>query len=239
MKICLAGTCILTNCKEFISLSKYNLESFYYFKDWQLPYLKSSKLFLLDSGAFTFMNSNKKADFNEYLDRYIKFINENDIEHFFELDIDSVVGLKKVEKMREKLEKETHKRCIPVWHKNRGVAKFKELCDGYDYIAIGGIVTKEIKKTEYSDMAKLVKYANSKGVKVHGLGFTQLEYLDKIPFYSVDSSSWSNGGQYGFAVQFKNRKLKRIVSNYRINVQKMHEHNFKEWIKIQKYMEEI
>ena len=54
------------------------------------------KMFLLDSGAFTFMNSNKKnEDIKSYLDSYIDFINKYDIKYFFELDLIQLVGLKK------------------------------------------------------------------------------------------------------------------------------------------------
>lgn len=59
MKICLAGTTVLEANKNIIQKSKYILESFYSIKDWQIPIIKKCDLFLLDSGAFTFMNSYK------------------------------------------------------------------------------------------------------------------------------------------------------------------------------------
>lgn len=43
--------------------------------------------YLLDSGAFTFMNSAKRADFDSYVDRYIDFINEYNVPLFFEMDL--------------------------------------------------------------------------------------------------------------------------------------------------------
>lgn len=41
--------------------------------------------FLLDSGAFSFMNGAKhtKEELLSYLDRYIKFINDNNVKYFF------------------------------------------------------------------------------------------------------------------------------------------------------------
>ena len=65
-------------------------------------------MFLLDSGAFTFMNNSKSVDFDLYLDKYIDFIIEKNIKYFFELDIDSIVGYKKVLQLRERLER----RCV-------------------------------------------------------------------------------------------------------------------------------
>lgn len=87
------------------SKSKYYLESYYYLKKpIQLQLMKEVDMFLLDSGAFTFMNAKKDKVFNvdEYLNNYIDFINKYDIQYFFELDTDSVHGIDKVLEMRKK-----------------------------------------------------------------------------------------------------------------------------------------
>ena len=66
MKVCLAGT---SSSKELIlnnPLPKFLLESFYSIKDWQIAVAKQCELFLLDSGAFTFMsNTKKKVNWDE------------------------------------------------------------------------------------------------------------------------------------------------------------------------------
>ena len=238
MRLCLAGLSVLAYNPELIKQSKYNLESFYSFKDFELPFLKTSKMFLLDSGAYTFMANAKSTNFDEYLDRYITFINKHDVKYFFELDIDSVVGLEKVEQMRSILENGTKKKCIPVWHKSRGINKFKELCENYDYISIGGIVTKEIRKKEYQQMKTLVSYAKQKGVKVHGLGFTNTNFIDQIGFYSVDSTSWLSGQRFGTIHIFDGKKVIPKKTEYRTtSYKKVNVHNFTEWCKFQKYLE--
>ena len=106
--------------------------------------------FLLDSGAFSYMSGAKcsKEMLLEYLDRYINFINKYNIKHFFELDVDTIFGIDFVEQMRKKLEKETQKQCIPVWHKSRGIQYWKDMCKKYKYVAIGGLVF-HVKKQEY------------------------------------------------------------------------------------------
>lgn len=115
MKIFIAGT---SKYKEIVQKNtpKFILESYFYFKEWQIPLIKNSEMFLLDSGAYTFMNSknHKNLDFDSYLKRYIGFINKYDIKYFFELDIDDVVGYEKVLEYRKILEYETGKKCIPV-----------------------------------------------------------------------------------------------------------------------------
>jgi len=209
MKICLAGTYASTkNTRKYLKITKYILESFYYIQEWQLEYLKEKSLFLLDSGAFTFMtNSKKKVNWDEYVEQYANFINKNNVKYFFELDIDTIVGIKEVERLRNKLEKLTNKKCIPVWHKSRGLEYWKKMVKDYDYVAIGGIVTKEIKQHDYKYFLPLLKIARDNNCKVHGLGFTNLKSLSKYPFYSVDSTSWKSGGRFGSIYEFKNDKL--------------------------------
>lgn len=158
----------------------------------------TADMFLLDSGAFTFMNKSKKSkEFNEeifydYLEDYIDFINKWDIKYFFELDLDCVIGYEKVKKVREYLEYRTNKKCIPVWHKDRGIEEFHKMCKEYKYVAIGGIASKEIKKSEHNILYELCDIAHSYGCKIHGLGYMSLEVLNNrtCPFDTVDGTSW-------------------------------------------------
>lgn len=216
------------------------LESFYYITDWMIPYIKNEWEFLLDSGAFTFMNSKGSSDgvdWDEYVSKYANFINENDIKLFFELDIDSIVGLKEVERLRKKLEIATKKKCIPVWHKSRGLAYWKKMTKKYNYVAIGGIVTKEIKRKEYDVFIPLLQIAKDNNCKVHGLGFTNSIGMQKYKFDSVDSTAWVYGNRGGFLYKFNGRSLDKIQKppGTRLNAKETAIHNFKEWVKFQKY----
>lgn len=243
MKVCLAGTYAMTNeNKDKIKESKYILESFYYISEWQISYIKKMELFLLDSGAFTFMsNSKKKVVWDEYLEKYAEFINKYDIKNFFELDIDAIVGIKEVERLRNKLEKLTNKKCIPVWHRSRGLEYWEKMTKEYDYVAIGGLAIKDIKKTEYKYMIPLLEIAKKNNCKVHGLGFTNLKEAYKYHFYSVDSTSWKSGNRFGSLYKFENNKLKIIKKpkNKRMKsgefYSKIEYWNFKEWCKYQEY----
>ena len=78
MKIFLAGPSSKKFLENEYSRCRYILESFYSMTDWLIPIIKNCEFFLLDSGAFTFMNSKKGVDvnFNDYLTKYIDFINE-------------------------------------------------------------------------------------------------------------------------------------------------------------------
>lgn len=243
MKICLAASESITevNRPYYIKNCRYSLVSFYYFRKWQTK-LFNSDLFLLDSGAFTFINScSGKIDFDNYLTRYISFINENDIKYFFELDVDVIVGYPKVIEMRNRLEKETGKKCIPVWHKSRGLNEWKKLTLDYDYVAIGGFAIKDIKEQDYKYVIALLDIAKQNNCKVHGLGFTKLKYIKFLHFYSVDSTTWQSGNRFGTIYEFKDNTLKqhshpkgkRLQSGE--NRAEMERHNICEWLKFQQY----
>lgn len=240
MKIYLAGTAPF---EKFIKCSDVRcvLESFYYIKDWQIEYARKGKRdFLLDSGAFTFMcNKGAVTDWDEYVRRYADFIVRNDVRKFFELDIDSVVGYSKVLEYRKKLETATGRQCIPVWHKSRGFNEFKKMCDEYDYVAVGGIVSREIKPKQYGVFPTLINTAHKRKALIHGLGFTNVNLLSKYHFDSVDSTSWTSGGRYGALYKYENGQMRLIpkVAGKRLIGDAATEHNLMEWLKLQRYAE--
>lgn len=200
--------------------------------------------FLLDSGAFSYMNgANVTLELmEEYVERYIQFIKANKIKYYFEVDVDNIFGIEQVERWRRKIERETGTPCIPVWHKGRGVEYWKRMCQEYSYIAIGGLVF-HVKKQEYDSIKQLLKYANQRGVKVHGLGFTKTKTLKEFGFYSVDSSTWNIAAARGqIMYHFKNGELSQRKVNKngeKVQLKKLIAHNMVEWVKYQKFVESI
>lgn len=217
------------------------LESFFYADEDTERLLPLFGDFLLDSGAFTFMQGNSThLDWNAYIERYAAFIVRNDIQKYFELDIDSVVGYEKVKEFRNTLERLTNRPCIPVWHKSRGIAEWSRMCDEYKYVAIGGIVSKEIKPEHYKAFPHMIAEAHRRGAKVHGLGFTNLSLLPKIHFDSVDSTAWTTGNRFGFIYRFNGTTMIKIdcPKGKRLgDPRKVALINYTEWIKYQKYAE--
>lgn len=220
----------------------YILESFFYVEDWMKPYIQNWWNFLLDSGAFTFMqNAGSGASINwkDYVKKYADYINELNIDLFFELDIDSIIGLKEVERLRDYLEKLTGKKSVPVWHIARGKQKWIEICKNYEFVAIGGIVSKEIKPADFKVFHYLLQIAKDHGTKVHGLGFTNTEKLHVYKFDSVDSTAWIYGNRGGFLYRFNGRNLEKfyLPEGKRLKSKEAAIHNFNEWLKFQKYAE--
>lgn len=215
------------------------LESFFYADadtERLIPYYGD---FLLDSGAFTFMQGKGGSpNWDEYVERYADFINRNKVEKYFELDIDSVVGYDRVKEIRRKLERLTNRPSIPVWHLSRGLDDFKRMCDEYNSVSIGGIVSKEITPDKYKALPSLIAEAHKRGAKIHGLGFTALDWLQKCHFDSVDSTAWTTGNRFGYLYYFDGRTMKKkdVPKGHRLGDSRAAAlNNYTEWIKYQKW----
>ena len=113
------------------------------------------------------------------------------------------------------------------------------MCKDYKYVAIGGIVSKEIRKEHYPMLRWFIDKAHEAGAKIHGLGFT-VENVERYKFDSVDSTSWSAGNQFGFYYFFKNgtiiKKHPKPGQKIKYSSRDLGEHNFNEWVKYQKWL---
>lgn len=245
MKIYLAGEHTVKNGSKCLSWENLNiLESYYYAnKNPNIPRLISNcGNFLLDSGAFTFIRGSHKKIINwsEYTQNYAEFINRYDVELFFELDIDSIVGIEKVEYYRNMLESLTGKKPIPVWHKSRGKQYFINMCKKYSYIAIGGLITDGFSTKQFEKYIPwFINTAHKNGAKIHGLGYTSLKGIHKYHFDSVDSTAWLYGNRVGYLYRFNpvTGNFNKYKGSGRLKSEKGALFNFNEWIKFLKYAE--
>lgn len=242
MKIFLSA--IETNEKvpKNISKMKYNLMSYYYIKNKieLANYIRDkSEEILIDSGAHSFQFG-KKVDWIEYTKQYAEFIKQFDrpnVVGYFEMDIENIIGYDKVLELRKILEAVSDK-IIPVWHPDRGIKDYLEMCKKYHdkVIAIGGFRGTDIKDEQFIMFLKTAKKYNC---KVHCLGMTRKKVLDKVPFDYVDSSSWKQHAIYGritnkgkVSKQYsKTNTLQVMVENYKEGI-KMQEHYYNKWKKI-------
>nr|HIL74267.1 hypothetical protein [Rhodospirillales bacterium] len=201
--------------------------------------------FLLDSGAFSFFGG-KEVDWDEYVTRYIEFINKHDIDLFFELDIDKIIGIEDTERLRHRIESGTGKQTIPVWRPSRGIDYWRAMIESYSYVAISASGKYDSAWTRRSEsvpiLRKMLLEAKENNCKVHGLGFTRIKLLPILPFHSVDSTSWLSGQQYCTFYRFKNGHMKSIPkkdkSKRGINPNGRSRYNFNEWVKFQQYADE-
>ena len=229
--------------KAIINYKPYILESFFYADEDTERLIPLFGDFMLDSGAFTFMQDNKNhCNWDEYIERYAAFIVRNNVQKFFELDIDSVVGYEKVKEYRRKLENLTGRQCIPVWHNNRGKDEFIRMCQEYPYVAIGGLVggNTEYSKKYWKYFPWFISTAHKNNAKIHALGFTSIEGIKTYHFDSVDSTAWTAGNRFGFIYKFDGKDMKKIncPKGKRLkDSKKIALINYKEWIKFQQYAE--
>jgi len=207
------------------------------------------KGYLLDSGAFSYMNQKNKIksqniNWDEYVRKYADFINRYGVKNYFELDIDHIVGLDKVEYYRDFLEKETGIKPIPVWHINRGKQYFIDMCKAYPYVAIGGLVKTSINHIRPSEEQYrwFINTAHLNKAKIHALGMTSTLLLNQNRFDSVDSTSWLSGNKFAMKMIFDGKNIiaiacdkdkKMVDRGYRI----LMEYNLKSWMQFIDYAE--
>lgn len=215
-----------------LNKSKPNLSAYFKIRN-------NSESILVDSGAFSFQKGTK-VNWDEFTKNYIDFIQKTDNEKvtgYFELDIDNIIGYDAVLEYRQQL-KEVSNKIIPVWHKNRGVHDFKIMCQNYKYVAIASVSQTDIldKHIKY-----FVDYAHKQGCKIHGLGITRKKILDKIPFDSVDSTSWiapfvwGRIGNKKIDKQYYRDNYKYIVQSAYIKGIQFQKYYYNYWLWHQKY----
>lgn len=198
------------------------------------------KDFILDSGIFSYLNSRPSddVDWEKYVDNYAKVVVEKGIRNYVEVDADAIIGLAETERLRARLEKQVGWKSMPVWHTTRGYDKWLEICRDYDYICIAGFASKDILRPQFKYLYKFLSDAHKYNTRVHGLGFTNMEWLPKLKFYSVDSSSWVSGSRYGHMCKYENGKVynTKKPQDYRVSdVKGLSEHNFKQWLMFCEY----
>lgn len=111
----------------------------------------------------------------------------------------------------------------------------------YSYVAIGGLVTKEIQRAEHKFFPWFIDQAHKNNCKVHALGYTRLKGLDEYDFDSVDSTTWLSGRRFGDIYKFNGLEMKLISGSNNgkrvIGSESVDVHNFMEWVKYSKYAE--
>lgn len=235
MKIHLAGFETIYNSYSFTPKEDANLFlSFYYQKNSQktldtMP--KQNRKIIIDSGAHSFFeqigvsvtskdfgkSKGIKNDPQHFFDRYFEFIkqNYNKVDYFVELDIQEIVGRDKVNQWRKKLKQEgLFNKIITVHHTCDSEKDFDEILDTTEskYIGLEGLRQRKI----VLDYGVLIKKCYEKGIKVHGFAMTDFRLIYKYPFYSVDSSTWTNVVRFGHCVIFDQTKgVRQVVTDKR------------------------
>lgn len=156
-------------------------------RKWRRP-----KDFFLDSGAFSAFTQGAKIDIDDYCD----FIKQNNPDVYCVLD---EIGNFEVTKQRQVHMEAKGLTPIPTVHFGASKREIKYWMDGYEYIAIGGLVPHaKFRKRLFNwcdFVFSQVKYHWPK--KIHAFGMGAKAFLMRYPCYSSDSTSWQRLAKYG------------------------------------------
>lgn len=203
------------------------LMSYYYFKKHRSAFEKrignDGVTYLIDSGGFSLNKQENltKDECEKHFKGYLKFIQKykDNIYGAVELDVEDIVGLKRVEEWREQII-DTGVPLIVIWHPKRGYNYWVETCDKYDYV---GLTSETVPGMKFK---KMFNVAKKHKVGVHGFAMTKLDYMLKYPFKSMDSTTWKSGEMWGSTLIFQNRSLTTLA-----NTQKTRRKKYKNFCK--------
>lgn len=181
--------------EEFL-VGKPILESFWYKRE-AVAAMEYTKTFFLDSGAFTAFTKGVEIAAEDYA----AFIHEHKEKITVASSLDAIGDADKSYSLFKEMGR-LGCEVIPVFHCREDVSYLKRYIDeGHPYLALGGMVpeTKPWLAKWLEDLwANVLTYPDGRPrVKVHGFGMTILDFIQKFPWYSVDSSSWSYGARFG------------------------------------------
>ena len=178
--------------------------------------------FLIDSGAYTYMSNPKYSEYTieqweEHIKRYLAWARQhsNIIFAIASLDIEALVGGDKVQEWNEKyFEPFMLETGIPVcfvWHQEWTKLTWEQYCQRYPYVGVSwGTETYEDGSGGLKTGQKMLKVAEKYGAVVHGMAMTRTSLLTKLPFYTVDSTTWMVGVQYGEVNYWRGTKMSRL-----------------------------
>lgn len=169
----------------------------------------------IDSGAYTFKEKGENltiAKWEEYLEEYVQWARDNKdfIFAIANLDIEGIVGDDQVQKWNRKYFEPLEKEGIPVcyiWHPSSGDRLWTQYCKKYNYVGASSEIVNDFSE---SKLRKLLTVAKKHNTVVHGMAFTKTQLLVKHPMYTVDSTTWIVGQQYGELNWFDGRKMRRL-----------------------------
>lgn len=197
------------------------LISFHYVQRKHLSTKKYKEMgikFFVDSGAFTYMNDVNCEKFTieqweSHIESYLKWVRKNSdiIFAIANLDLELLVGGEQVQKWNEKyFEPFMLETGIPVcfiYHEEAPKLSWEQYCQRYPYVGVS-LVTSNVDTFKWClDKLRISEKYRS---LVHGMGMTQTSLLTKLPFYTVDSTTWLVGLQYGEINYWTGTKMTRL-----------------------------
>jgi len=148
----------------------------------------------MDSGAFTAYQSGKPIHLGDFI-RSVRELQMTDstLTEVYSLD---VIGDWKASLRNTELMWKAGVQAIPCYHVGEPLDALKGMARDYPKIALGGVAYKNTKqKTDWAIRCMSAVWPK----RVHGFGFGSAQALLKVPFHSVDATTWEvRPCQYGY-----------------------------------------
>lgn len=180
------------------------LESYHYINNPKLVehIRRDGRQVFLDSGAFSAFTKGVNVD----LPQYCRYIQENE-DIIFRDDgvlvasvLDGIGDPQKTLENQQAMER-LGVQPLPCFHYGEDTRYLEHYIANYEYITLGGMVPISNVQLVYWLDEMWDKYltdgAGRPRVKVHGFGMTSVPLLRRYPWYSVDSSSWTQAANNG------------------------------------------
>lgn len=198
------------------------LMSYHYIQKKHLDTKKFKEMgvkFFIDSGAFTFINSledkqNTVEEWEKYIQSYLRWIERNRgiVFAFANLDIEMIVGGDQVQEWNEKyFEPFMLRTGIPVCfihHYGYTNLSWEQYCQRYPYVGFAWETDSVGNDVQFA--TNQLRIAEKYDSIVHGMAMTKTSLLTKLPFYTVDSTTWLVGLQYGEINYWTGQKMTRL-----------------------------
>lgn len=177
------------------------------------------KMFV-DSGAFTYITDPTYHDMSiEYwethIEKYLAWARKHKdiIFAIANLDLEMLVGTDVVWEWNKKyFEPFMIETGIPVcfiWHGVSGIDHWEKMCERYPYVGFS-MASEQTGRADVAECMNRLAIAEKYGTLVHGMGMTSIEMLTKLPFYTVDSTTWKSGLRYGMYVTWTGSAVKQF-----------------------------
>lgn len=177
------------------------------------------KMFV-DSGAFTYLTNPEYRDMSiEYWETHIeKYLawakrNKDIIFAIANLDLENLVGTDQVwewnKKYFEPFMLETGIPVCFIWHGVSGIDHWEKMCERYPYVGFS-MASENTGRADVAECMNRLAIAEEHGALVHGMGMTSIDMLTKLPFYTVDSTTWKSGLRYGMYVTWTGTSVKQF-----------------------------
>lgn len=159
-----------------------------------------------DSGAFSAASVGAEIDVDEYGAWLSKWA------HHFSITANlDVIGDHEASARNQQTLEDAGLGPLAVFHVGEPYEVLEQLCERYRYIALGGMVVKGKGAAVHRWAIQCFKIAREHGTVFHGFGQTTMRSLMDLPWYSVDSSSWSKVSRYGSISLWDDRTQRMIT----------------------------